>query len=57
MEQIGVELGFEFKLTTYVAGHSFAPILVRGGAPLAFASQSLGHTNVSTTQKYLPDLI
>jgi len=52
MKQVGVELGFEFKLTTYVARHSFATILVRSGAPLAFASQSLGHTNVLTTQKY-----
>ncbi len=52
MKQVGMELGFEFKLTTYVARHSFATILVRSGAPLAFASQSLGHTNVLTTQKY-----
>ena len=32
--------------------HSFATILVRSGVPLALASQSLGHTNVLTTQKY-----
>jgi integrase/recombinase XerD len=35
-----------------VARHSFATILVRSGAPLAFASQSLGHTSILTTQKY-----
>ena len=52
MKRMGLELGFEIKLTSYVARHSFATILVRSGAPLAFASQSLGHTSVLTTQKY-----
>lgn len=52
MKRTGLELGFEIKLTSYVARHSFATILVRSGAPLAYASQSLGHTNVLTTQKY-----
>jgi integrase/recombinase XerD len=52
MKRMGEELGFEISLTTYVARHSFATILVRSGAPLAFASQSLGHTSILTTQKY-----
>lgn len=52
MKRIGVDLGFELNLTTYVARHSFATILVRGGAPLALASQTLGHSNIITTQKY-----
>jgi integrase/recombinase XerD len=52
MKRMGEELGFDISLTTYVARHSFATILVRSGAPLAFASQSLGHTSVLTTQKY-----
>ena len=52
MKRMGHELEFDIKLTTYVARHSFATILVRSGAPLAFASQSLGHSNVITTQKY-----
>ncbi|MEN9549077.1 MAG: hypothetical protein RIR12_1668 [Bacteroidota bacterium] len=51
-KKIGADLGFENKITTYVARHSFATILVRNGAPLELASQSLGHTNLSTTQKY-----
>jgi site-specific recombinase XerD len=41
-----------FNTTTYVARHSFATILLRGGAPLALASQTPGHTNIATTQKY-----
>lgn len=52
MKRIGKELGFEIKLTSYVARHSFATILVQGGAPIEFASQSLGHTNITTTQRY-----
>lgn len=49
---IGEKLEFEMKLTTYVARHSFASILVRNGAPLALASQTLGHLNILTTQRY-----
>ncbi len=52
MKRIGEDLGFELSLTTYVARHSFATILLRSGAPMTFASQSLGHSNVITTQKY-----
>lgn len=52
MKRIGVEPGFKISLTTYVARHSFATILVESGAPLAFASESLGHTSILTTQKY-----
>ena len=52
MKRVGHDLGFDLKLTTYVARHSFATILVRSGAPLALASQTLGHSNITTTQKY-----
>jgi len=52
MKRIGEDLGFGLTLTTYVARHSFATILLRSGAPITFASQSLGHSNVITTQKY-----
>ncbi|MCW3092222.1 MAG: hypothetical protein JWP81_3291 [Ferruginibacter sp.] len=52
MKKMGTQLRFEFSLTTYVARHSFATILVRGGAPMKLASQSLGHLNLSTTERY-----
>jgi len=52
MKRIGEDLRFNLTLTTYVARHSFATILLRSGAPITFASQSLGHSNVITTQKY-----
>lgn len=56
MKKIGTDLGFNMKLTTYVARHSFATILVRGGAPLEDASGKLGHTSISTTQRYIKSI-
>ncbi len=52
MRRMGEDLNFELSLTTYVARHSFATILLRNGAPMTFASQSLGHSSILTTQKY-----
>ena len=52
MKEMGKDLKFDLTLTTYVARHSFATILIQNGAPLEFASQSLGHTNITTTQRY-----
>jgi integrase/recombinase XerD len=52
MKRLGKELAFDLSLTTYVARHSFATILVRSGAPLALAKQTLGHASIMTTEKY-----
>ncbi|RFM30087.1 tyrosine-type recombinase/integrase [Deminuibacter soli] len=51
-KRIGQDLKFEMKLTTYVARHSFATILVQSGAPMKLASISLGHQSLTTTEKY-----
>ena len=40
-------------VTTYTARHTFATRLLRSGVPIEFISQSLGHSNVRTTQEYL----
>jgi integrase len=53
MQRIGQTLGIEGDVNTYAARHSFATILLQSDAPLAFISQSLGHTNLKTTQSYL----
>ncbi|GAB3701149.1 site-specific integrase [Spirosoma flavus] len=53
MAEIGQQLGIQSEITTYAARHSFATILLRSEAPLAFISQSLGHTSIKTTQDYL----
>lgn len=53
MKRIGVELGLELTLTTYVARHSFATVLKRAGAPISVISEMLGHTDLKTTENYL----
>lgn len=41
------------EFTTYSARHSFATILKRAGANIAYISESLGHPDVKTTEHYL----
>lgn len=53
MAKIGATLGIDQKVTTYTARHSYATILKRGGAPVEFISESLGHSNIRTTENYL----
>lgn len=45
--------GIEANVTTYMARHSFATVLKNSGESVAFISESLGHSDVSTTQNYL----
>ncbi|NIG52514.1 site-specific integrase [Chitinophaga sp. Cy-1792] len=52
MKKMGEELGFEMPVTTYVARHSYATILVQSGAPLKLASTNLGHQSLMTTERY-----
>ena len=46
-------LGLKIELTTYVARHTFATVLKRSGVNIAIISESLGHSDLSTTQIYL----
>lgn len=46
-------LGLHTPLTTYVARHTFATVLKRSGVSVALISESLGHSDLSTTQIYL----
>lgn len=41
------------RITTYTARHSFATVLKRSGANIAFISESLGHSDLKTTESYL----
>jgi integrase len=54
LKMIGDAVGIK-GLTTYVARHSFATVLKRSGANIAFISESLGHSNQKTTQTYLAE--
>ena len=52
LKKIGTSLGIE-GLTTYAARHSYATVLKRSGANIAFISESLGHSDLKTTENYL----
>ena len=41
------------NITTYTARHSFATVLKRSGANIAYISESLGHSSLSITENYL----
>lgn len=53
LKRIGEELNLSIKLTTYVARHSFATVLMRSGTSSEFIQQALGHKNIETTENYL----
>ena len=52
MNRIGKELEMG-TITTYVARHSFATISKRKGVNIAYISESLGHSDLKTTEAYL----
>jgi integrase/recombinase XerD len=51
--KIRKKLKIEKRLTTYVARHTFSTVLKRSGVSTEFIQESLGHTNMMTTEKYL----
>jgi len=51
LKEIGKEIGLSFKLTTYVARHTFATLALRNGAPVEFIRIALGNSNI--IQPYL----
>ena len=53
LKVLGEMIGLEMPLTTYVARHTYATVLKRSGVSVALISESLGHSNLSTTQIYL----
>ena len=53
LKNIGTELHFPIKLTTYVARHSYATVLKRAGVATSIISESLGHSSEKVTQIYL----
>ena len=53
LKTLGEQIGLGMPLTTYVARHTFATVLKRSGVNIAIISESLGHSDLSTTQIYL----
>lgn len=52
MAVIGEQLGIN-HISTYTARHSYATVLKRSGANIAYISESLGHRSLQTTETYL----
>ena len=52
MAAIGQALGIG-NISIYTARHSFATVLERSGANIAYISESLGHQDLKTTENYL----
>ena len=53
LKKIAEELNIEADLTTYVARHSYATVLKNSGVSVALISETLGHSDLKTTQIYL----
>jgi len=54
MKRIATALGIDnSNMSTYCARHSFATVLKRSGANIAYISESLGHNDLKTTEHYL----
>ena len=52
LKQIGEAVGIK-GISTYTARHSYATVLKRSGANIAYISESLGHADLKTTENYL----
>ncbi len=55
IKDIAEKAGIKQNVTSYTARHSFATVLKRSGASTEFISESLGHSNIYTTENYLAD--
>ena len=53
LKELAKLAGIEVHLTTYVARHTYATVLKRSGVNIAIISESLGHSDLATTQIYL----
>lgn len=53
MKRIGENLGLGDSIRTYTARHTYSTVLKRSGASLEYISESLGHSDLKTTENYL----
>jgi len=53
LKKVAELAGIKANLTTYVARHSFATVLKNSGVNIALISETLGHSDLATTQIYL----
>jgi site-specific recombinase XerD len=53
LNKISQITGIEVNLTTYVSRHSYATVLKNAGVNIALIGETLGHSDLKTTQIYL----
>ena len=53
LKKISQMVGVEVNLTTYVSRHSYATVLKNSGVNIALIGETLGHSDLKTTQIYL----
>lgn len=51
--KLGIDPDIAAKLTSYSSRHSYASMLMKKGAPIAFISKQLGHSSMEVTSNYL----
>ena len=56
LKKLGVRLGLDIPLTSYVARHGWASIARSRNIPLATISEAMGHDSEKTTRIYLASL-
>jgi len=52
IKELAKECGLNTQISTYWARHSFTTVSIREGASMEFIQDSLGHSSLTTTQKY-----
>lgn len=53
LKEVASLAGVSANLTTYVSRHSYATVLKNSGVNIALIGETLGHSNIKTTQVYL----
>lgn len=56
LKEISILLKLDVTLTTYVSRHSYASSLVHRGASVLTVMDTMGHSSLDTTQKYIKSL-
>lgn len=57
LKRICTKVGIAKEVTTYVARHTFAYIVINKGHSIETLRELLGHTDIKTTQNYISDII
>ncbi len=57
LKRICLKIGIEKDVTTYVARHTFASIVINKGHSIEVLRELLGHSDIKTTQNYIKDII